>query len=71
MMGNYSALETNELASHEKTWSKFKYRLRESSLSEKDAIQYDCNSMLSWKRQNPGDNKKTSDCQQRMWRRGD
>lgn len=69
MMGNYSALETNELASHEKTWSKFKYRLRESSLSEKDAIQYDCNSMLSWKRQNPGD--KTSDCQQRMWRRGD
>ena len=65
-MEYYSALKSNDLASHKKTWRKLKcILLSERSQSEK-ATHY----ITFWKRQNYGDNKKISVCQGLVEREG-
>ena len=67
-----SALKRNKLSSHEKRWKNLKcILLSERSQSEKAIyILYDSNYMTFWKRQNYGDSKKISGCQE-LWGRRD
>lgn len=56
----YSALNRNELPSHERTWKNFKCTLLSNVSIWKVCMLCDSNCMTYWKSQNYGDNKKIS-----------